>query len=115
MVGRLSYTLLMSTLCLNDSYSIRFSLNRNKAGRFDGDNQQGLLGDAPPQFSANGGGGGGRGGRGGGLFSKAVGGLVLERLGIRADHLIGAALNNLPPHVLDPTIVPKKSYMFFFL
>ena len=46
------------------------------------------------------------------MFSKAVGGLVLERLGIRADHLIGAALNNLPPHVIDPTIVPKKSYFY---
>ena len=79
--------------------------------------QQGLLGDAPPQFAIDGDGGGnfndrgGRGGRGGGLFSKAVGGLVLERLGIRPDDLLGAALN-LPAHVIDPTIVPKKAYFY---
>ena len=79
------------------------------------------MGDAPPQFSGGnagvgggggGGGGGGRGGRGGGLFSKAVGGLVLERLGIRAENILGAALNNLPPHIIDPTIVPKKAYFY---
>merc|ERR1712087_125168 len=37
---------------------------------------------------------------------------VLERLGIRAENLLGAALNNLPPHIIDPTIVPKKSYFY---
>ena len=67
------------------------------------------MGDGP--YNNNGGGGGG-GGRGGGLFSKAVGGLVLERLGIRAENLLGAALNNLPPHIVDPTIVPKKAYFY---
>jgi len=49
--------------------------------------------------------------RGGGLFSKAVGGLVLERLGIRADDLIGA-LPVIPQQLLDPTIVPKKAYFY---
>jgi len=69
-----------------------------KNGRFD----QGVLGDAPRDAP--------RGGRGG-LFSKAVGGLVLQRLGIRQDDLM-AAIGELPPHLIDPTIVPKKSYFY---
>jgi hypothetical protein len=74
-----------------------------KLGRFG---NQGVMGGHPNMGNNNMG-----SSRGGGLFSKAVGGLVLERLGIRADDLIGA-LPVIPQQLLDPTIVPKKAYFY---